>query len=266
MIVDFEYDGERLSEYGLIIASVDGSSSANTLEWGNQLEFNTIKNKMSGVNYATSVGYSDVYSVTFQVIKHSCNSSDADHISDTEIRQIEKWLNRKLYKRFSPISDNGEFSGYHFYGSFNINPIVIASDIIGLELTFTSNAPYAFGDTVTYSVNASSFELYCLSDEIGECQIKMIITTSQAGDLTINNNLIGNTVIKNCVANEQITIDSENLVITSNQAHPRLYNDFNYKYPRLLNGYPSQINKFTLSMQCKVYIEYKPIRKIGAVL
>ena len=69
MITDFSYDGERLSEHGLIIASVDGSSGSDTLEWASQLEFNTIQNKNSGIHYTTSAGYSEVYAPTFESLR-----------------------------------------------------------------------------------------------------------------------------------------------------------------------------------------------------
>lgn len=274
MIVDFEYAGERLSEHGLIIASLDGSTKSDALEWGSQLEFNTIQNKISGISYATSSGYSDVYTVTFQVMKYSCRSGQVESISDAECRYLTKWLNRKTYQRFSPISDNHEFCGYHFYGSFNVNPVVIADSIVGLELTFTSNAPYGFGDTVSLDINSDSsgiisngFYVYCMSDEEGFCPMKISIKTSSAGTISFRNELtLETTIIKNCKKDETITIDSEHLIITSDQTHPTLYNDFNYVYPRLLNKYNDSKNHFTMGSTYKVHIEYTPIRKIGAVL
>ena len=268
MIVDFEYAGERLSDYGLIIASVDGSSGANVLEWGSQIEFQTIQNKITGINYVTNTGYSDVYSTTFQVIKYSCRTGNMEYLTDTEFRYLVKWLNRKRYQNFSPISNNEEFCGYHFYGSFNVKPIVIGGNIIGAELTFTSNAPYAFGDTVNIDITTDSFDVYCISDEIGQQPIKMTVKTSKAGQLTISNSAYDQaTVIKNCAKDETITIDSENLIITSNNStHKKLYNDFNYTYPKLINDYDNSINTFTLSMPCEVHLEYRPIRKVGVVV
>lgn len=41
-------------------------------------------------------------------------------IGNTEYRYLSKWLNRKDNLDFSPISDNEEFNGYHFFGSFNV--------------------------------------------------------------------------------------------------------------------------------------------------
>ena len=267
MIVDFEYAGERLSEHGLIIASVDGSSGSDILEWGSQLEFQTIQNKNTGINYATSVSYSDVYSTTFQVIKYSCTTGNMEPMSDIEFRYLVKWLNRKTYQNFYPISNNGEFCGYHFYGSFNVKPIVIGANIIGLELTFTSNAPYAFGDMIEMDIIGNSFDVYCISDDIGTQSVKMALSTLEAGQLTISNSAFDKaTVVKNCEKNETITIDSENLIITSsNSEHKKLYNDFNYVYPKLINDYDNSTNTFTLSIPCEVHLEYRPVRKVGVI-
>lgn len=274
MIVDFEYAGERLSDFGLIIASVDGSSGSDVLEWANQLESQTIRNKISGKSYSTSASYSDDYTVTFQIIKYSCNSGNIQYISDTEWRYLERWLNRKGNLRFTPISDNTEFCGYHFYGSFNISPIKIDGDIIGAELTFNSNAPYGFGDTVSIDVNSTSMEVYSNSDELGLLPIKMTIKPSKAGNLTITNSLMNeyepqkaSTIIKNCIANEIISLDSEHLIITSsNASHSKLYNDFNYVYPQLYTDYTDQVNKFTFSIQCEVHMEFEPVRKVGVLV
>lgn len=268
MIKDFSYDGERLSEYGLVIASIDGSSGFNTLEWGSQLDFNTIQNKNNGRNYATSTTYSDVYTVTFQVVKYSCDSGVTEHISDTEYRQLVKWLNKKTYKDFSPISDNEEFSGYHFWGSFNVKPIVINAEIFGLELIFTTDTPYAFGDIVRIEKNSTTFDIYCISDELEFQPMKTTIQLLQDGDLEITNKTINeSTIIKNCKQNEVITIDSENLIITTTSAnHKFLYNDFNYTYPKLHNDYRDNKNSFVVSVPCKITFEYRPVRKIGVIL
>lgn len=274
MIVDFEYAGERLSDFGLIIASVDGSSGSDTLEWANQLEPETIRNKNSGKSYTTSISYSDNYTVTFQTIKYSCNSGNIQYISDTEWRYLERWLNRKDNLRFTPISNNEEFSGYHFYGNFNISPVKAGGEIVGVELTFTSNAPYGFGDIVSIDVDSTSFEVYSTSDELGVLPLKMTVKPSKAGNLTIVNSLMktydskkATTIIKNCLANETISLDSEHLIISSsNSNHSKLYNDFNYVYPQLYTDYVDHVNKFTFSMQCEVHMEFEPIRKVGVLI
>lgn len=167
---------------------------------------------------------------------------------------------------FSPISDNEEFNGYHFFGSFNVKPIVICADIVGLELTFQSNAPYGFGDVIKIEKTGTKFDIACISDELGYQPIKTTVKLLDGGDLSITNTFTGEiTMVKNCVKGEKIVFDSENLIITSNVEHERLYNDFNYVYPRLFTDYRNSTNTIETSISCAILVEYRPIRKVGVV-
>lgn len=135
-----------------------------------------------------------------------------------------------------------------------------------MELTFTSNAPFGFGDVVNIDESGTTFEVHTTSDELGQLPIKMSLTTSQSGNLTITNSFTNeSTIVKNCQKNETISFDSENLIITSNFNHVKLFNDFNYVYPALYTDYGDTVNKFTLSIPCEMHMEFTPIRKIGVI-
>lgn len=273
MITDFEYAGERLSDYGCIIGFVDGSSS-NTLDWANNLQFNTITRHSSGVNRYASTSYDDVYSTTFQVVKYDCDSRQFFDISDAEYRQIVKWLNRKSYEKFVPITDDDQYADCYFKGSFNVDPIIIGGKIAGLELTFTSNAPYGYGDLVEIEASNDSntatgtFVAYSTSDETGISLAYMEITVKIKGTIGIINCADGSKIeIKNCVAGEVITLDGVNRIITSSKtSHSKLYNDFNYVYPHLVTDYNNKENIFIIYGACDIYMSYTPIRKIGVIV
>lgn len=84
--------------------------------------------------------------------------------------------------------------------------------------------------------------------------------------MSITNTFTGEiTMVKNCVKGEKIVFDSENLIITSNVEHERLYNDFNYVYPRLFTDYRNSTNTIETSISCAILVEYRPIRKVGVV-
>lgn len=106
-----------------------------------------------------------------------------------------------------------------------------------------------------------------ISDELGYQPIKTTIKLSDGGDLSITNTFTGEiTMVKNCVKGEKIVFDSENLIITSNVEHKRLYNDFNYIYPRLFTDYRNSTNTIETSISCAILVEYRPIRKVGVVV
>lgn len=268
MIKDFVYNGRRLSDYGYTICKFGGSSGTETISFGNNLTFETVQNNGSHINKITSSDYGDAYSTTFQIIKDDCRGiNDVKYITDIDYRKIMRWLNQKEYKKFIPISDNKYFTGLFFMGSFNISPIVFNGVIFGLELTFTSNAPYGFGTPIKIETNVQSFDIYSDSDEIGFVYPKIEITCLQAGNLSITNSLdASSTVINNCKANEVITLDSENQIIQSSVSHDKLYNDFNFVYPKIFSTENNDKNTITVSLKNKMITSYTPIRKVGVIL
>ena len=74
------------------------------------------------------------------------------------------------------------------------------------------------------------------------------------------------TQVKNCSSGEILTFDCIHKIITSS-GHPtqRLYNDFNYVFPRLMNTFDNSLNVFYVSRKCEITINYNPIRKVGVI-
>ena len=73
------------------------------------------------------------------------------------------------------------------------------------------------------------------------------------------------TRIANCKQNEEITMDCIHEIIQSTN-HSTLYNDFNYKFPRLKNTYYNSKNVITFSIPCDVEINYPIVRKVGIIV
>lgn len=270
MVRDFEYAGERLSDYGCIIGAIDGSSGSDILEWGNQLDFNTITTRSTSINRYSSTSYNDVYTVTFQVVKYDCDSKQFFDITDVEYRKINSWLNRKSYEKFVPLTDDDRYGDCYFMGSFNISPIIVSGKIAGLELTFTADAPYGYGDLVEINESCSGavkqFNVYSTSDETGALPLYIKVTLAEDDNVRIrcNGKL---TLINNCKKGEIITLDVKNRIIQSSlDTHTALYNDFNYVYPQLINEYGNSKNVFRIATNFDLYMSYTPIRKIGVIV
>ena len=66
--------------------------------------------------------------------------------------------------------------------------------------------------------------------------------------------------------NEIITLDCANQIIQSSLAHSKLYNDFNFVYPKIYSTETNEKNSFTVSLGCQMLIAYTPIRKVGVIL
>lgn len=266
-LINFKYDNVTLSDLGYMVCTF-GTGGLETVSIGSNISFNTVKNNNSSILKKISTQYDEVYSVTFQITKSECEINSNGEILESEVRKLMKWLNRKDYLKFQPIYDD-QASDTYYMGSFNVQAITFSSRIIGLELTFTANAPYGFGETVVKSSTVSaggSISLNSDSDEIGYLSTNVVIKCTSAGNLTIKNKQLNETtIINNCVKNETITLDGENKIILSSVSHSKLYNDFNYIFPRIITSYASDKNEYVFSLPCTVNITYSPIRKVGVV-
>lgn len=270
-MVDFEYDGVRLSDYGMTIGSFD-SSIDDIQNVGNSISLNQVKAHYSDEFYISGYQYEEPLQTTFSVIKKGCNTAD-ESISDMEFGHLMRWLNRKTYSILRPIYDDDSFMDLYFMGTFNVMPIKVSGLIIGLELTFNANAPYGYYNSVTYAhIFQSSddiFEINDYSEEIGHIYCDATIKILEDGFLKITNDLdTDNPVtIQNCKSGEIITMKGKPKIInTSLASHNKLYNDFNFNFLRIKN-YPDNVtNRFHSSLRCEISLTYSPIRKVGLIL
>lgn len=289
--VDFTYDGYKLSDLGCMVGSVVTGNN-DSVEIGSVIKLDTAINHGSYISEIINADYPDVYTVTFDIFKKPCDSK-RDVFEDKEITWFMRWLNRKDYHRFQPIYDNEkDFYRIFYMGTFTECKLInIQGQVYGFTLTFTSNSPFGYLDyqPTTYDVEnrGDSFDIvnpyskygetltggilkiFDESEELGCVYPKEFkIVLSQAGRLVIWNNFDKTdryTEVKNCVAGEILTFDCIHKVITSSEEHEKLYNDFNYVFPRLNNEFFDRMNEFHITLNGQVTIDYNPIRKVGVV-
>ena len=290
-LVDFVYDGYKLSDYGCMVGSVVTENS-DSISMGSVIRLETVMNHGAYRSEIVNADYPDVYTVTFDVFKTPCDDQ-ADYFTDQEVSWFMRWLNRKEYKKFEPIYDTDDFENVFLMGTFTeCRAINLQGQVYGFTLTFTTNSPFAYidynsnvydlvNDGVTFDIinpynkqsetlTGGTFTILDESDELGSIYpSKFIIEVSQAGRLVIWNERDERTrytEVKNCVVNEMITFDCIHKVITSSNLHDGLSNDFNYVFPRLKNDMDSNYNIFHVTLDGSVEIEYKPVRKVGVIV
>lgn len=267
---DFMYDKHCLSDFGMIICDFDGKSGAESVSAGSQLTFNLVKplgqNKWN--NYSSS--YSEyLTSNPIQICKNPCKASSQEELELTahDISELNRWLNRKQFCKFKILQD--DYIDIYFEGSFNVNQINIGGKCYGLELTLTTNRPYGFLEPVTYSIvtNAKNetISLYDQSDEIGYIYPDMTIRCLESGNLKIQNSIEDdrNFYLANVESGEIITLHGEEQIIESNRSSHNIYDDFNFKFPRICNTYENKNNVLTFSIPIECTLTYSPIRKVG---
>lgn len=267
--IDFEFANRRLSDFGCIMCHINTSCGTNEVEIGCDITFNTVKNNHSSIHSITSSSYENVYTTTFEIMKYS--NADDIYMTSLEVRALTKWLNRREYAKLRIINELSDESDVSYYGSFNVTEIVNAQKIMGLSLTFTSNAPYGFASKTCLPFMimnpGDTFELCGDSDELGVIYPTISIKTFISGDVKIlmNDNEENYILVSNCSPNETITIDGEHKIITTdnNEHEKTLPNDFNYNYFEILIDEYNSINKYEVSAPCEIIVYYSPIRKVG---
>ena len=102
-----------------------------------------------------------------------------------------------------------------------------------------------------------------MSDEIGYIYPDIEIDISSDCNLKITNETSGEFFkLDNCINNEVIKIDGTILEITSTAISHKIYNDTNYKIPRIVNDLNKRTNIFKIDGNCTLTMKYRPIRKV----
>lgn len=266
--IDFEYDGQYLSDYGLIICDFNGGSGADIKSAGSEISFNIIpKNK--GKKYTLiSSQYDTCISASFHICKNP-DLFDRDEmiISNDEYRDIARWLNRSEFRKFQVLYDNEEFRDTcYFNAGFNLSRITIGEELVGIELTMETDSPFGYGPVVTKTATigngGESFLVSDPSDDIGYIYPDVVLTCNGNGDYTITNSLTGtSTTITDCTSGEVITMLGDPMIISSSVSTHNVPASFNFVYLKVGNTYETRRNTITVSNPCTIKISFSPIIK-----
>lgn len=277
MHMDFEYANKRLSDFGCVLCSFDGGSNED-VDIGCDVTFNTVKNNYSSIHSKTSSSYDNVYTTSFDIMKNPCIYNEDMYFTEYEARAITKWLNRREYHKFKLYNPDFDVLDFYYYGNFDIKQKMMSGKIIGFSLTFTANAPYAFGEKIVIKhmmLNTSdSFSIYGESDEYGVIYPKVEIKCLESfsgnkikNKLRLKNKTTGTYIeLKNCNMGEVITLDGEyKLSFTNDDTHKTFPNDFNYEFLDILVDEYGVENEYSSTHPCEITISYSPVRKIGVM-
>lgn len=262
--LDFEYDGQKLSDKKFIICDFNSPSGADTISAGSKISFNTVP-RHSGKRFGlSSTNYEECFECKFHICKHP-DINDNMEISVGECRSLMRWLNRRCFLPFRFIFDDGATNRI-FDASFNISRIEINKKLYGLELEMHTNRPFAYSEPIGTNLNFEDISakgvVIDVSDEIGYIYPDVTIECLEDGDLEIHNTTIECIMaIKNCKSGETIQIHGDAMIITSSDPEHAIYNDFNYHFLRIGNTMKTRENIITASLPCKIQIKYRALFK-----
>lgn len=271
--LDFKYVGKYLSDFGFIICQFDAPDGVNVASSGSTITFNTISQRNGTYWGLVSRKYEECIQTTFDICK-SPDLYDDLRITPEEYRDLTQWLCRENFAQLYFIDDidfDTYYEKYYYDAVFNMDKIYLHDVLYGIRLTMQTNRPFAYGETITETIEVTETTKYNIfniineSDEIGVIYPSMKITVKEDGDIYISNLNDSNTLkINNCVEGEVITINYPEIQ-TSKGSH-NIANDFNYNFLRLIRRYNGKDNEIEFGSDCTactVKISYNPIRKVG---
>ena len=263
--VDFEYDGQFLSDYGFIICDFDGSTDVNVVEIGFKITFNKVPTFHGKRHVLVNTVYDDCISTTFDICKNPEVYDDLE-ITNDDFRDLARWLNRRTFLKLCIFDADEDYDSVYFNAGFNIEKIKIGEKICGLRLSMETDSPFAYGKEIvhkaTLTSSSDSYLLSDMSDDVGFIYPTITINCKSSGTLTLSNSATSvNTVIKNCSNGETITINGDTLNVTTNKSNHKIYDDFNYEFFMIGNTINERRNRISASIPCELEIRYNPIIK-----
>ena len=187
--LDFLYDGKQLSDFGFIICDFD-DKGLKTVSDGSEISFNTIPVQHGSKHELSSVEYKDCLETTIQICKYSC-ASDVLEITESEHRQLTRWLNRKKFLKLKILDENQ--IDLYYEAIINVSKIEMYGRLVGLELEVFTNRPFALKEpriiVVNNTVQNGKHSINDTSYEEGYIYPHTEITVAQSGNLKIHNDI-----------------------------------------------------------------------------
>lgn len=264
---DFKFDGELASAHNLIICSFNGSGGTRSVRNGADVKLTTSKSPSSNVWHHVNAQYDEVLTCVIQVMKFSCGNEENRYFTVQEQETINRWLNRlDSYYPFQ-IVQNG-YENIFFNVQINVNKLELGGQVIGFELTVTTDKPYGYFETqnINFHLEANGeYNFFDQSDEVGNFDVLMKVTCLDNGTLTVSNSLTGQSfTVDGCMTNEIISIDTENRKLSSSiRTNAELLKSFNFKWMTVGNTRTDRKNVISSTLPVDIEIVYNPICKIG---
>lgn len=276
-ILDFTFNGRKLSDFGYICCNFDSSSGTVEVSSGADVTLNQEKPSGSNKFNLYSISYDEPFTLPLSICLNPCANYENMDISVEQARKIQKWLSLRD-KKF--MLDVIGFEDIYWIGTFTCKQVMLNSSIIGFNLTFTANTPYALQKDKSFNIELSDAlesDIVFTSDVYGYINVDYVITVKEAGNLKFdtyyyNPNTESYTLdreftVQNCIADEKIYVKGETQLVTSSRTVHELGKDCNFILPRIVNTYQSDDeevrNKIKSNLKCNVQITYNPTAMIG---
>lgn len=257
----------RLSDYGLILASFEDVSESED-ELG--MNYETVEEYISNnpVPVFIDAKYSEKLRPVVTLVKNTCLLQDdyfTEHDCRAILRELTGFYGYKTMQVYSNVIDE------MLYFNVRINNVKykkILGKVVGIVLEMECDSQFAWSKEFNYKYDIKAGTLlsfYNISDDLNN-YLKPTVKIKASSDIdslemvnTSDNNWT--TILKNISANEVITMDCKNEILTSSNEDRLILNDFNMHFLRFVHG----INKIQVNSDITLEISFVYPRKVGFV-
>jgi len=254
--VKFVYANRTIDEFAMGLASAIGSISRS----GNVEDRNIITTQNVFSNRFNLHGIKYDKPLTFDLILYK---EDSSFINANEERTLKKWLLCNRYD-WLYVYDQADLSSVYYYciaSSAEMIDVGVYSG--GLKITFICDAPWAYSELIKRNYTCTSTLSLKLNTPIDFNQMivypSIVITALSNGNITINNNTTGDSVVfNNCTNGEVIKVDFDADKISSTK------DNIISRWNKKSFGFCDGLNDITLNGNFKITIEYRLPIRVGA--
>lgn len=256
---DFLFDGQRASDFGLMICSFDGDFETAS---GGDVEYNVVKTpgRDKFVFYGSQLN--SVLTWNFSICKNTCINEEI-FFNQYEESRVLKWLLRTDgYKELQFDQEGYEDIIYYVY--FNVSIQQVSGKTVGFNLTATSNCAYGFSNTIIKSskINSSIPLKINVHSDLNTYIFPYIkirnVNSVDTFYIKNDNDKTGtNTEFYNMqTETDEIIMDSDTDIIL----HLSDPNKFNWYFIRLVDGW--NIISTNAGKDLEIEIQYKEPRRV----
>lgn len=209
--------------------------------------------------------YQNKLSFNMSIVKNPCVYDDL-YFTERECRLILRQLTGiKGYQWTKIVGKNIDTDLWYKAKIISASYEKVYGHVGGIILQVDCDSQFAWSPEYNITINAKSnvpFYIYNSTDDLNN-YIRPCVTIcpSSAGSLILTNTSDNSwtSKIDNLSANETITIDNKNEIISSDKTHDLLLNDFNLKWIRLV----PEKNTYICDTDAVITFKYRVPRKVG---
>lgn len=253
-----------LSDHGLMLASFNYSGDSED-DLGLEHSTEEIYTDNSPIPLFLGTKYSKKLAFDITIIK----KCPTEPFTEFETRNVLRYLTGMPYYQWSRIiTEEPEELLYYYCRTTSASLQRINGKVVGILLTMECDSPFAWTQEFRFknSIQANeSFYFFNQSDDIYSDFYPLVKITSknEINELVITNSTYNNyeTVIKDIFANETITLDCQNQILSSSITDKQMfiYDRFNFVWPTFIPGK----NQMTTNQAIDIEIICRFPRKVG---